>query len=207
MTEGGNGVERQAETTEADRPAASERKGRLFVISGPSGSGKSTLSREAIKRTEARLSVSATTRPRSDKEVEGKDYYFLSEEEFINKIKAEEFLEYAHVFGHYYGTPGSVVRNMLSQGHTVVLEIDVQGAAEVFKRFDSAVGILVLPPDDEELRRRLVSRARDDEETIAKRLAKAQWEIKQAQAGGRYQHTVTNDDLNQAIEAVVRLIG
>ena len=94
----------------------------------------------------------------------------------------------------------------LKAGETVVLEIDVQGAAQVFAGFSDAVGILVLPPHQEELMRRLRSRGRDDEETIRKRLAKAQWEIEQARSGGHYKHTIVNDDLHEAIEKLVKLI-
>jgi guanylate kinase len=182
------------------------KKGRLFVVSGPSGSGKSTLCRKVIKRTEARLSVSVTTRTPGANEVEGKDYYFLNEPEFLRRAEAGEFLEYAKVFDYYYGTPAGKVIEQMERGATVVLEIDVQGATQVFEKLAVAKGILILPPDDEELRRRLCGRGRDDAETIDKRLAKAKWEIEQARSSGRYEYTIINDDLNQAIEQMVRII-
>jgi len=181
--------------------------GRLFVISGPSGSGKSTLCREALKRTDARLSISVTTRPPGSHETDGKDYYFLSPQEFKEKITANQFLEHAQVFGHFYGTPAEAVLKMLQDGQTVVLEIDVQGAAQVFERYPQARGILIMPPGQESLEERLRQRGRDDDETIKRRLKKAKWEIKQAQAGGHYQHTIVNDELDQAIESMVTLIG
>lgn len=184
------------------------KKGRLFVISGPSGSGKSTLARMAVERTGVKLSISATTRAKGDDEVDGRDYYFLSEAEFLQKIETGEFLEYARVFDNYYGTPRGSVAEQLEQGQIVVLEIDVQGAGQVFEKFSPAEveGILILPPSDEELRRRLESRGRDDDETIDKRLAKAQWEIKKAGASGNYGHTIVNDDLEKAADELVELL-
>lgn len=186
--------------------AGRKRDGQLFVVSGPSGSGKSTLVREAIRQTNAQLSISATTRPQGKNEIDGKDYYYLSEKEFKDKIGAEEFLEYARVFDHYYGTPRQPVIEKLNAGQTVLLEIDVQGAAQIFDSFPEAVGILVLPPSDEELHRRLQCRGRDDAGTIKKRLAKAQWEIEQARNIKNFKHTLINEDLGEAIKAMIELI-
>jgi len=181
-------------------------KGKLFVVSGPSGSGKTTLCRAASAKTGAHLSVSATTRPQNEKEIAAKDYYFLTEQEFLSKIDKDEFLEYARVFDNYYGTPAEPVRGQLAQGQVVVLEIDVQGAAQVFAKFPEAIGILVLPPEQEELQRRLSHRGRDDRKVIENRLAQSQKEINQARTGGRYQYTIVNDDLNQAVDTLVGLI-
>ncbi len=183
-----------------------DKKGKLFVISGPSGSGKSTLTRMAIEKIGAKLSVSTTTRPRSAQEVEGVDYYFISKIAFEDKIKAGEFLEYAQVFGNYYGTLAGPVEETLKTGQTVVLEIDVQGAAQVFENFPKAQGVLVLPPSDDELKRRLKSRGRDDAKSIRKRLAKAQWEIEQAITSGKYGYTVTNNDLENAVGQLIRIL-
>jgi len=179
----------------------------LFVISGPSGSGKSTLSREAARRTGTCLSVSATTRPPGQAEVEGEDYTFLSKEEFIEKINQNEFLEYAEVFGHYYGTPASQVRQKLQSGQTMVLEIDVQGAKQVFSHYPKAIGILILPPSQEELGRRLNRRGRDDVATMQTRMKKAQWEIDQAKMDEHFKYTIVNDDLEQALEELGTIIG
>jgi len=181
-------------------------KGKLFVVSGPSGSGKSTLVRRAVNKTQVQLSISATTRPRGEKETDGKDYYFIDKEEFEKKIKAGEFLEYAMVFDHYYGTPAGPVNQMLEKGKTVVLEIDIQGALQVFKSVPEAEGVLILPPNDKELRRRLESRGRDDAETINKRLAKAQWEIEQAVASGNYNYVVVNDDLDESTKQISQIL-
>ena len=182
------------------------KKGTLFVVSGPSGSGKSTLCRAVLERTDARLSISATTRQIGTGETDGQNYYFLSEQEFLDKVRAGEFLEYARVFDYYYGTPAAPVREMLDQGLTIILEIDVQGAAQVFERFPEARGILVVPPEPAELRRRLCDRGRDDTATIEKRLAQARREVEQAREGGCYQYTIVNGDLEKAIDEMVKLI-
>lgn len=182
------------------------KNGRLFVISGPSGCGKSTLCREVLQRTNAGLSVSATTRGRSKSETDGVDYYFLSKKDFKDKIDADEFLEYAQVFENYYGTPAKPVMEKLKDGQTIILEIDVQGAIQVFNRYPEAIGILVLPPSKEILQQRLSQRGRDDKDTIKKRLDKAEWEIEQAQNSKNFKHTVVNDNLNEAIEKMVQII-
>ena len=182
-------------------------KGRLFVVSGPSGSGKSTLSREAARRTGTSLSLSATTRPPGPSEVDGKDYTFLNKEEFIEKISQNEFLEYAEVFGYYYGTPATTVHQKIEAGQNLVLEIDVQGAKQVFSRYPDAIGILIVPPSQEELHRRLNQRGRDDVETMNRRLEKAQWEIDQAKVDEHFKHTIVNDDLEQALEELGTIIG
>ena len=176
------------------------------MVSGPSGSGKSTLCIEAVKRAGISLSISATTRPRRETEVEGKDYYFLTEEEFSRKIEAGEFLEYARVFDHYYGTPAGKILEKLQAGQNVVLEIDVQGAMQIFEKYDQACGILVLPPDNTELLRRLEQRGQDSADVIEKRLAKAQWEIEQARKCGRYEYTIINGVLEEAIQELTRIV-
>ena len=181
-------------------------RGQLFVVSGPSGSGKSTLSREAVRRTGASLSISTTTRSPGPSEVNGKDYTFISKEEFIEKISQNEFLEYAEVFGHYYGTPATTVHQKIEAGQTIVLEIDVQGAKQVFSRYPNAIGILIVPPNTEELHRRLNQRGRDNVETMKKRLEKAQWEIDQAKVDLHFKHTIINDHLEQAIEELGTII-
>jgi guanylate kinase len=189
------------------QPEAKERRqGRLFVVSGPSGAGKSTLCQGAARRTDAYLSVSATTRPCGPHETEGRDYYFLSEAEFQARLAAGEFLEHARVFDHYYGTPAEPVRQMLGAGRNVILEIDVQGAAQVFARMPEAVGVLVLPPCMETLRQRLLDRRRDSAPTIEKRLAQAQREIDEARATGRYRYAVVNEDLPRAIDELATIV-
>ena len=191
-----------SETDKTFRP-----NGRLFVVSGPSGSGKTTLCKQAVQRVDAKLSVSATTRSQGKNEVDGVDYFFLSEPEFLRRVEEGVFLEHARVFDHYYGTPRPAVMEQLEAGQDVILEIDVQGAAKVFAAFDQAVGILVLPPSDDELRRRLTGRGRDAPEVIEKRLSKAREEIAQARAEPHYRHTIVNDRLDAAIDELVRIVG
>ncbi len=183
------------------------RKGKLFVVSGPSGSGKSTLTRMALEKTSVILSVSATTRQPGKNEVDGRDYYFLSKEKFQERIEKDMFLEHAQVFDNFYGTPAPEVLAMLDEGKSVLLEIDIQGALQVFNNFPEACGVLILPPDEKELKRRLDSRGRDDEQTIAKRIAKAQWETQTANDSGKYKHTIVNDELDEALDKLVNILN
>jgi len=185
---------------------AGQAAGTLFVVSGPSGAGKSTLCRRVVENTGVRLSISATTRPAGGEEVSGRDYYFLSREEFEKKIADGAFLEYARVFDHYYGTPAKPVLEELKAGRDVILEIDVQGAAQVFAKFPEAVGIFILPPGEAELRNRLRQRGREDLATMEKRLAQAQREMEQARQNSRYRYSVVNDDLAAAVREMTEII-
>jgi guanylate kinase len=184
-----------------------DRTGRLFVVSGPSGSGKSTLCKAASARLGMYLSVSATTRAAGPNEQNGRDYYFMTETEFLKKVKSGEFLEHAKVFDHYYGTPAGPVLERLARGEDVLLEIDVQGGEQVFAKYPEAKGVLVLPPSFEELRNRLSLRRRDDEVVIDRRLAKAKAEVAQAHRVGYYHYEIVNDKLEDAIEKLVQLIS
>lgn len=183
-----------------------DKKGKLFVISGPSGAGKSTLCRAIRDRMDVNVSVSATTRKQTAQEVDGKDYYFLSKQEFVEKIDRGEFLEYAQVFDEYYGTLDSPVKEMTDRGESVILEIDVQGAAQVFKRCPEAIGIFVTAPSDDVLRSRITGRSRDNRELIEKRLAKAKWETSQADSMTNFKYRVVNDNLECAIAEITKLL-
>ncbi len=184
----------------------SNHSGKLFVISGPSGSGKGTLTRALIERSNAVLSVSSTTRGAGPNEVDGTDYFFVTKEEFESKIAAGDLLEYAVVFDNYYGTPAGPVKKLLAEGKTVVLEIDVQGGLQVFENMPSACGVLIVPPSEKELHRRLVSRGRDEAKVIEKRLEKARWEIETAHSSGKYLFEIVNDDLETAINELVNIV-
>lgn len=160
-----------------------QRKGILLVVSGPSGSGKTTLCRRLADEGEARYSVSCTTRPARPGEINGRDYHFLSHEEFIAKRDAGEFLESAEVHGNLYGTLKSEVIGPLSEGTDIVMDLDVQGTAQVRACADagirlSAIDLFVMPASEEELRARLSGRGTDSAEVIALRMKNALEEIR-----------------------------
>lgn len=186
----------------ADNPA---KTGKLIIISGPSGVGKSTICRQVVEKLNAFLSVSATTRARGANETDGVNYWFLTKEEFEKRIREDDFLEYADVFGNYYGTPRQPVESALSKGQDVILEIDVQGALQVRKQKPEAMMIFLLPPRQDDLQKRIDGRGRgEDAETKKKRLEKAGSEI--AAAWQYYDHLVVNDDLEQAVREVMAII-
>ena len=179
--------------------------GKLVVVSGPSGVGKSTICRALVERTGAQLSVSTTTRPRAAAEVDGRDYCFVTRETFEQGIRDDEFLEYAEVFGNYYGTPQAPVEAALKEGKTVILEIDVQGARKVKRLYPDVIMIFILPPTQKDLASRMHGRGRgEDRKTAKMRLETAAGEI--AAAWQYYEHMVINADLEQAIREVIDII-
>ncbi|MEN6385606.1 MAG: guanylate kinase [Phycisphaerales bacterium] len=182
-------------------------KGVIIVISGPSGVGKSTICKQVIKKFEDQiyLSVSATTRTKKAGEKDGVDYFFLSREEFKTQIDAGNFLEYAEVFGNLYGTPKDKIQQQLDKGKIVLLEIDVQGAQQVKKIFPEANLIFIMPPQNRELKNRIIGRGRDDEADVEKRLAGAGMEI--AAGWQHYDFIVINDKLQPAVEETIDIIN
>lgn len=183
----------------------SEKKGKVIVISGPSGVGKSTICKEAVNRLDdVQLSVSVTTRPKSEKEIDGKDYWFITTEDFDKRIRQDSLLEYAEVFDNMYGTPRDKVDESLRAGKSVILEIDVQGGKQTKDIYDDAVMIFILPPSQKELKSRMDGRGRDKVEIAEERLNGASEEI--AVAWQYYNHMVINDDLELAIKEVVEII-
>lgn len=178
--------------------------GMLLVISGPSGVGKTTITR-AVERSipGSVFSVSATTRARTEADVDGVDYHFVTEDRFDQMVREGAFLEWAGVFGKRYGTPRAWVEEQLARGRLVILEIDVEGAKQVKQAMPEAFGLFILPPSEDELLRRLRSRKREDEALIQKRFAEAQREIAEAGRCGSYDAFITNDELERAIREAV----
>lgn len=181
------------------------KKGKVVIISGPSGVGKTTICKEADGRLKnANLSVSVTTRPKSEEEIDGQDYWFISQQEFQERIDKGLLLEYAEVFGNFYGTPKEKVQESLEAGQTVILEIDVQGGQQVKAVYPDAIMIFILPPTQKELAHRMNNRGRDDLEAVEERLQEADDET--AVAWQHYEHMVINDQLEQAVNEVVQII-
>lgn len=180
-------------------------RGRVVVISGPSGSGKSTIVRRLVEVSELplHLSVSATTRQARTGEAPGRDYHFVSEQEFARLIRDEGLLEHARVFGHYYGTPRKPVEEALARGEWPLMQIDVQGGQQVTAACPDAITIFIEAPSLEEIERRLRARGTDDEPTIQRRLAGAEREIRQGQA---YQHHVVNDDVDRCVADIQTIL-
>jgi guanylate kinase len=177
----------------------------VLIVSGPSGSGKSTLVQRILQMPGMMASRSCTTRPRRTTESSGKCYDFVTESEFEAMVSRGEFLEHARVFGkHSYGTPKKWLDASREKGLDLVLEIDVQGAAQVKEKLPESVAIFILPPSRAELERRLRSRGQDSDEEIARRLAKARAEIEAF--GKYYDYCVVNEDVERAgreVEAIV----
>lgn len=179
-------------------------KGILIILSGPSGSGKDTVLR-ALKEVDSdvKVSVSMTTRKPRQGDVDGVDYYFVTREYFEKKIAENKMLEYAEYAGNYYGTPADPVDEMLRQGKAVFLEIEVQGAEKIRKRYDSVISIFLMPPSMRVLEERLRGRGTEDEETIQHRLFIASEEIRRAP---EYDYVVINDTVDNAVDGIETII-
>jgi guanylate kinase len=176
--------------------AAEARDPLVFIVSGPSGSGKSTLVKKLLEMPGMLWSVSYTTRPPRSAERQGEWYNFISEHEFLQMVERGEFLEYARVFGrHLYGTPRRWLEEARTRGLDLVLEIDVQGAAQVKEKLRDAVAIFILPPSRQELERRIRARGQDAEEEIDRRLERARQELLRYK---EYDYVVVNDDVEHA---------
>lgn len=174
-----------------------ERRGILFIISAPSGTGKTTLCKQLTSLVPGLWhSVSCTTRKPRPGEEHGREYFFIEEKTFQGMIERNEFMEYAHVYGNWYGTPRKALMDKMEQGTDVLLEIDVQGAMQIKKKFEDGVYIFILPPSMETLRARLQSRASDSQEEILRRLQKVKEEVWSFR---EYYYIVRNDDLTQSL--------
>ena len=179
-------------------------KGILVVVSGFSGAGKGTVMKRLLEKyKDYALSVSATTRNPREGEVDGREYFFRTKEEFEKLNEEDALIEYAQYVGNYYGTPRSYVEEQLSQGKNVILEIEIQGAMKVKEKIPEALLVFVTPPTVEELKNRLVGRGTETEDVIADRLARA---AEEAEGMGEYDYILVNDDLEECVENLHQII-
>jgi guanylate kinase len=182
-----------------------EVKGSLFVISAPSGAGKSTLCKAALQSLpDLRYSISYTTRSPRSGEKNGVDYVFIDQKEFVEGIKENRWAEWAMVHDNYYGTSAKDIDRELSAGKNILLDIDVQGAQQIIQRYPNAITIFIMPPDMDELKRRLTFRGTEDAQTISKRLQNA---VKEMEQHKMYQYIIVNDHLEAAISKLLAIIN
>lgn len=181
-----------------------KRKGIIIVVSGFSGAGKGTLMKKLTETYDTyALSVSMTTRAPRPGEQEGRDYFYVSREEFERRIGQDGFVEHAEYCGNYYGTPRDYVESQLNAGRDVILEIEIQGALEIKKKFPTALLLFVMPPSATELKRRLIGRGTETEEVIDRRLQRA---VEEAQGIEEYEYIIINDDLDTCVKEMHSLI-
>ncbi|MFA7603304.1 MAG: guanylate kinase [Novosphingobium sp.] len=194
-------------TTAQDADAdALHRRGLMFVLSSPSGAGKTTISRMLLEHDEhIGMSISVTTRPPRPGEVDGKDYIFKNQAEFDAMVEQGQFLEWAHVFGHSYGTPKAQIKAGLKEGRDFLFDIDWQGTQQLYQKAEAdVVRVFLLPPSLGELRRRLTSRGTDSQDVIAARMARAQAEISHWDG---YDYVVVNDDIRTCFGKVLHILA
>lgn len=178
-------------------------KGKLVVVSGPSGVGKGTIVKTLVSRRDDVVeSVSCTTRVPRAGEQHGREYYFLTKEDFMRRVEEDDFLEYDEHFGNFYGTPKSFVREKLKE-KSVILEIDVVGGLNAKRAFPECVLVMIVPPSVEELKRRLISRNSETEEEIENRLSRLEYELSQT---NKYDFVIVNDELETAIKELEKII-
>ncbi len=181
-----------------------EKKGILVVVSGFSGSGKGTIMKELLSRYDNyALSISATTRSPREGEQDGREYFFKTREEFEEMIASDALIEYASYVENYYGTPRAYVEEQLALGKDVILEIEIQGALQIRKRFPDTLLLFISPPDARTLEKRLVGRGTESMDVIENRLSRA---VEEAEGIESYDYFIINDDLNTCVEQVHRLI-
>ncbi|MDO5294822.1 MAG: guanylate kinase [bacterium] len=179
------------------------RKGILTVVSGFSGAGKGTLMKALLKKYDYELSISATTRAPREGEVHGREYFFLTRDDFESMIESRKLIEWAEYVGNYYGTPKEYVEQQLEAGKDVILEIEIQGALKVKEIFPEALLLFITPPNITELKSRLVGRGTETMETIKKRLDRASEEASYMEY---YDYIIVNDDLNECVETTHQVI-
>ena len=183
-------------------------KGKIIIISGPSGVGKKTILDQVMANKESlnvHYSISMTTRPMRNGEVNGKDYYFVSDEQFVDAINKGDLIEWAVFCGNKYGTPRSFLTNQINEGKNVILEIEVVGALNVLNQFknEELLSIFIVPPSIEELRQRLINRGSESSEVINNRVNRA---IEELKVQDKYQYIVVNDNVDSAVNQIQTLI-
>lgn len=184
------------------------RPGKLVVISGPSGAGKTSICEALLASIPtARWSVSVTTRDKRPREVNGRDYHFITRDEFLRLRDAGELLETAEYLGQLYGTPRKPVEEAVARGNVVVMEIDVQGGAQIAQKVPDAILVFIMPPTMETLKARLEGRKTESEAIQARRLAEADGEIGFARNSGYYKYFITNDVLEDSIRQVLEIVS
>ena len=177
---------------------------KLIIITGPSGVGKGTVVKELLDRNkDIWLSISATTRNPRIGEKDGENYFFISEERFKDMIDKKEFLEWAQFAGNYYGPPLSTVSEKIEKGFIVLLEIEVEGAKQIKEKFPEALSIFLLPPSKEELEKRIRNRGTEKEESIDRRLSRANFEIASSDS---FDYVITNHDVDETVKGVFKII-
>jgi len=183
------------------------KRGLLLIISGPSGVGKTTITHRVKVRLSAVFSVSMTTRPITADDTDGVDYHFVDIAQFKRSRDAGNLLEWAKVFGNYYGTPRRPVEDNLAQGRLMILEIDVEGAIQIKKNMPDSFALFIDPPTEDALLQRLRARQREDEQTIRGRFARAKHEIARARECGVYDAFIVNDELDKAVDQAVQAVA
>lgn len=179
-------------------------KGRIVVLSGPSGVGKTTICEKLLaNRSDLRYSVSATSRPKRQVEENGREYIFLSTEDFKRWVEQGRFVEYAEVYGNLYGTPKRSLEETLVKGYSVLMDVDVQGARELMQLYNDGIFFYIIPPDIAELERRLKKRDTDKDEVIKSRLAKA---VEELQYKDDYKFVIENKNLDQTVAEILGVI-
>lgn len=179
------------------------KRGILAIISGFSGAGKGTVVNKLLEKDNYAVSISATTREPRQGEVDGKNYFFKSRDEFENMIENNQLIEYAEYVGNYYGTPRDYVFKKLEEGYDVILEIEMQGALKVKEKFPETALIFITPPSADELRKRLVGRGTETIEQIDKRMSRA---VDECDYMNKYDYIVVNDDLDECVDEIHRLL-